>query len=136
MGSSEKLKSGLANTVLQGSVPASAVTIHCRKTTGECRNCLEVVDAAVTIQRHCPSCPVRQLRFLRLVHRQGHDDPLLKCAEMLPLVVSPSRRSVGSAKVSKELKKQGLPVVRPFIVEVNISETVAFARVAWRKRVQ
>ena len=53
--------------------------------------------------------------------------PLLKCAEMLSLVVSPSRRSVGTAKVSKELKKQGLPVVRPFIVEVNISETVAFA---------
>ena len=35
--------------------------------------------------------------------------PLLKCAEMLPLVVSPSRRAVGNAKVSKELKRQGLP---------------------------
>ena len=32
--------------------------------------------------------------------------PLLKCAEMLPLVVSPSRRAVGSAKVSKELKRR------------------------------
>ena len=62
--------------------------------------------------------------------------PLLKCAEMLPLVVSPSRRALGSAKISKELKKQGLPEVIPFTVEVNISETVAFARAAWRRRVQ
>ena len=62
--------------------------------------------------------------------------PLLKCAEMLSLVVSPSRRAVGSAKVSKELKRQGLPGVRPFTLEVNVSETVAFARAAWRRRVQ
>ena len=33
--------------------------------------------------------------------------PLLRCAEMLPLVMSPSRRSVGAAKVSKELQRQG-----------------------------
>ena len=62
--------------------------------------------------------------------------PLLKCAEVLPLVVSPSRRAVGSAKVSKELKRKRLPGVRPFTVEANISETVAFARAAWRRRVQ
>ena len=49
--------------------------------------------------------------------------PLLKCNEMLPFVIYPSRRSVGVAKVSKELKKQGLPGVRPFTVEVNIAET-------------
>ena len=62
--------------------------------------------------------------------------PLLRCAEMLPLVMSPSRRSVGAAKVSKELKRQGLPSIRPFTVEVNQAETVAFTRAAWRERVQ
>ena len=46
--------------------------------------------------------------------------PLLRCAEMLPLVMSPSRRSVGAAKVSKELKRQGLPSIRPFTVEVKL----------------
>ena len=62
--------------------------------------------------------------------------PLLKCAEILPFVISPSRRSVGVAEVSKELKKQGLPGVRLFTVEVNIAENVAFARAAWGDRVQ
>ena len=56
--------------------------------------------------------------------------PLLKCAEMLPLVVSPSRRAVGSAKVSKELKK----------TRFGRSQTVhhggQYLRAAWRRRVQ
>ena len=60
--------------------------------------------------------------------------PLLKCAELLPFVLSPSRRAQGSAKVSKELERPGLPGVRPVTVEVNISETVAFGRAAWRRR--
>ena len=57
--------------------------------------------------------------------------PLLTYAEMLPLVMSLSRRSVGAAKVSNELKSQGLPGIRPFTVEVNLAETLAFARAAW-----
>ena len=53
---------------------------------------------------------------------------------MLRFVMSPSRRSVGAAKMSKELERQGLPGIRPFMVEVNPAETLAFARAAWRER--
>ena len=54
---------------------------------------------------------------------------------MLSLVMSPSRRSGRAAKISKELTRQGLPGIRPFTVEVNMSEVVAFTRTAWRESV-
>ena len=61
--------------------------------------------------------------------------PLLRSTSLLSFVMSPSRRSVGAARVSRELQRQGLPDIRPFTVEVSVSEAVAFTKTAWRERV-